>query len=138
MHRWGVVSGVFTTLLAVFASLSKSMSSEILWQIVVGSLGIASLLALWRELKGNRTPKPHPLRLQVENFICDLSESQNYDPALIERANELLRSFAREGILPGQQPCVIAWSGPGDAKSGGGVSPSVASWASILVLSCHI
>jgi len=56
-------------------------------------------LALHRALKSERIPRPHELRVHVQEFICDLSEAKHVDENLITRAMELEQAFQSEGIL---------------------------------------
>ncbi|MGB9103774.1 MAG: hypothetical protein WCC59_03360, partial [Terriglobales bacterium] len=85
-------------LLTVVAQFFRSSSSQPWWQVAIGIMAIASLVALWMEMRTQRVPKPHPLRRTVNDFICDLSEANQIDESLVVRAKELQRAFQREGV----------------------------------------
>ena len=55
-------------------------------------------LALYRGMKLHPIPRPHELRVHVQEFICDLSEAKHIDRELITRAMELEQAFQAEGI----------------------------------------
>jgi len=55
-------------------------------------------LALHRALKSERIPRPHELRVHVQEFICDLSEAKHVDENLITRAMDWSKLSSRRGF----------------------------------------
>jgi hypothetical protein len=97
--KWEVLSGVCTILLAAFVVVNPLQQDAYWWRIIVGLLAFAAIFALHRALKSERIPRPHELRVHVQEFICDLSEAKHVDENLITRAMELEQAFQSEGIL---------------------------------------
>src|ERR1035441_7344075 len=97
------MSGVLTTVLAAFAVLVPPSQSNVWWwRSTVIVLALAAIVALYRGMMSQPIPRPHPLRLQVERFICDLSEAKDGDN-FGKRVEELRWAFQKEGIYPVQR-----------------------------------
>jgi hypothetical protein len=96
-NQWAIASSLCTILLGVLAQV-QSLIAETIWRLVAGLLAILAVFALWREMRTQRIPKPHPLRVRVQKFICDLSETKGVSDSLISRAKELKRDFGEHGV----------------------------------------
>jgi hypothetical protein len=97
-RRWEFISGVCTTLLAVFVVVISLQQDAYWWRIIVAVFAFAAIYSLHRGMQAVRIPRPHELRVHVQEFICDLSEARQIDRDLITRAMELEHAFQSEGI----------------------------------------
>jgi len=96
--KWEVLSGVCTILLAAFVVVIPLQQDAYWWRIIVGLLAFAAIFALHRALKSERIPRPHELRVHVQEFICDLSEAKHVDENLITRAMDWSKLSSRRGF----------------------------------------
>lgn len=99
-RKWEIASGMLTIILATFAVVVPVPESNgWWWRAIVIVIALAGILALWRGLMLQSIARPHPLRVKVEKFICDLSEAKDVN-GLGVRASELLYAFQKEGMYP--------------------------------------
>jgi hypothetical protein len=98
-RKWELVSGMLTVILTIFAAVVPVPQNGLWWRLIVIAIGAAACVALWRGISLQPIPRPHPLRVRVQRFICDLSKAKDRDN-LGNRAEELRQEFQMEGIYP--------------------------------------
>ena len=102
-RSWMLMSGALTTFLTTFAVVITPPQNGWWWRVIVIALAGASIAALWRGIMLQPIPRPHPLRLRVEEFICELSKAKSFGN-LGNRAAVLNRDFVLLGMIHSRFP----------------------------------
>jgi membrane protein implicated in regulation of membrane protease activity len=92
--RWGMASGLSTLALSVFTTTVVNHGGW-WWAGVVIVVTAFAMFALWRSVMSK--PLPHPLRVEVDKFTCELSKAQNVGH-LGKVAVDIEHKFRLEGL----------------------------------------